>query len=207
MTTFNGTEDDDSLSGTSKNDSIYGLDGNDSLYGDDGADMLIGGTGNDYMEGGLGGDTYFIGSTDGEDEIYNYDTDVSLASIDVVKFDFASGNISSIFQNGNSNSLVVQYGQGNELVVDQFFQDVNYRVNKFIFTDVTWTLANIAQLHNGTSFSESLTAFDSMANSINALGGDDQLYGGSGADSLNGGDGNDTIRGGGGTDTFSWRYR
>jgi Ca2+-binding RTX toxin-like protein len=200
MAIYNGNEDDNSLTGSTNNDSLSGFDGNDELYGGAGADVLNGGTGNDYLYGDIGGDTYVIGLADGLDEINNYDTDTSATSADVVRFDFASSNVTAVFQDGNTNNLVVQYGDGNQLTVDSYFSGIEYRINKFQFSDVVWNIANIAQKHNGTSYSETLYAFDSMINNISGLEGDDNLYGGSDVDYLSGDSGNDRLYGGIGAD-------
>jgi Ca2+-binding RTX toxin-like protein len=193
-------EGDDYLYGGSDADYLSGDSGNDNLYGGMGADILIGGVGNDFLSGDDGADTYILNKGDGKDEISNYDTD---NSVDTVKFNnLASTEISAIFQQGNTGNLVLQYA-GGQLTVDYFFSDANYRVNNFQFTDVTWTLANIAQLHNGSSYSESLTAFDGVANTINGLAGKDYITGGTGADNLNGGAGYDSLYGGNAADKLN----
>jgi Ca2+-binding RTX toxin-like protein len=76
------------------------------IYGNGGNDILIGGLGNDAMQGNAGNDTYLIARADGQDTIYNYDTD---GSVDVVKFgNVASTAITAVFDSGYN--LVLQYG-------------------------------------------------------------------------------------------------
>jgi Ca2+-binding RTX toxin-like protein len=195
-----GFDGDDILSGLAGNDALYGGDGNDELSGGDGADTLVGGAGNDYLHGEAGADTYLFSQSDGQDEIYNYDTD---NSVDTVKFaNLASSGVTAVFQ--DADALVLQYGSDGQLTIDHYFSsDANYRVDKFQFTDTSWTLASIAQRHNGTSNDDTLTAYDGMANTINGLDGDDTLGGGTGADTLNGGAGNDKLTGGTGNDTLA----
>jgi Ca2+-binding RTX toxin-like protein len=203
MATINGTSDDDTtLSGSVKNDSINGLDGNDELYGDSGADVLNGGIGNDYLQGDAGADTYLIGGADGLDWINNYDTDTS---VDTVKFTgLTAGGVTAVFEDWNTDNLVLQYGGGSQLTIQDYFSgDANYRVDKLQFTDAAWTLANIAQQHSGTTYDETLNAFDGMANTLNGLAGDDTLNGGNGADTLNGGEGEDGLTGNAGNDVLN----
>lgn len=202
MATFKGNDDDNTLNGADTNDSLSGLDGNDALYGNDGNDTLSGGAGNDFLQGGNGADTYLLSQADGLDEINNYDTD---GKADTIKFsDLTSSGVSAVFQAFNTNNLVFQYGNGSQLTVDGYFtSDKNYWVDKFQFTDAAWTQANIAQRHNGTSYSETLYAFDNLANTINGLDGNDTLNGGNNADNLNGGTGNDRLYGSDGKDSLT----
>jgi Ca2+-binding RTX toxin-like protein len=193
MATYNGDNNDNIINGSAAADLIYGLDGHDTLTG---------GTGNDVLEGGAGADTYVFSQTDGQDTIGNYDSD---SSADVVKFtDLASTGVTAVFQGANAYDLVLQYGTGGQLTVSNYFYPYSsgYRVDQFQFTDTTWTLADLAQKHKGTSGADSLYGFTGVANVIGGLGGHDTLYGGDGHDTLIGGTGNDTLEGGAGTDTY-----
>jgi Ca2+-binding RTX toxin-like protein len=178
----------------------------ESLYAFDGiANTLNGLAGNDYLVGGAGADTYIFSKGDGLDTIYNYDTD---NSIDTVQFtNVATTDITAVYQDINYQSLVIEYGAGNQITVQYYFSgDNNHKVDQFKFTNATWTLADIAQHHNGTANAESLYAFDGIANTLNGLAGDDNLYGGTGNDILNGGTGNDYLVGGAGADTYIFSY-
>ncbi|MDD2723337.1 MAG: calcium-binding protein [Methylovulum sp.] len=201
MATFNGDDDDNTLNGSIKNDILNGFDGNDSIYGDAGGDTLIGGLGNDYLQGDAGVDTYQFSKGDGLDYINNYDTDNSK---DIVKFtDVASTEVLAVFEQFNTDDLILQYAGGEVTLQGYFSGDANYRVDKFQFTDKAWDITSIAQQHNGTSYSEALSAFDGMANTLNGLAGDDTLNGGNNADTLNGGIGNDTLSGNDGNDILT----
>jgi trimeric autotransporter adhesin len=199
--TINGQAGDDGLYGASGNDILNGGTGNDALYGGDGNDSLTGGTGNDYLVGGAGADTYSFSKGDGSDTVYNYDLD---NSIDTVQFtNVATTDITAVYQDITTQNLVIEYGAGNQVTVQYYFYgDNNYKVDQLKFTDATWALADIAQRHNGTANAENLYAFDGIANTINGLAGDDNLYGGTGNDILNGGTGNDNLVGGSGADTY-----
>jgi Ca2+-binding RTX toxin-like protein len=209
MTTYYGDSNDNTINGSTGADFLYGLGGNDtlnglagddSIYGGDGNDRLTGGIGKDYLQGNAGADTYVFSKVDGQDEIYNYDSD---NSVDVVKFtDLASTGITAIFQSAGTYNLVFQYGTGGQLTVDNYFYDATHRVDQFQFTNVTWSLADIAQRHNGSAGADSLYAFDGIINKINGLGGDDWISGGTGNDTLSGGIGNDSLYGQTGNDTL-----
>ena len=205
MAIYNGDDNDNTYTGTAGADTINGLGGDDTLYGGAGADTIAGGTGNDYLEGDNGADTYVFSKGGGRDWINNYHSDSGAVSADTARFtDVASTDVTKLFQDGNSNNLILQYGGGDQITVEKFFgADAQYQLAKFQFTDKSWLLADIAKNHNGTDASETLAAFDGIANTINGLGGDDTLNGGSGNDTLNGGDGNDTLYGAAAADTLA----
>ena len=193
---LNGGVGDDSLTGDAGNDVLVGGDGIDSLTAGTGNDTLTGGADNDYMQGDAGADTYVFSQTDGEDEIYNYDFD---NSVDTVEFtDLASTGVTAVLQTGTN--LVIQYGIAGQLTVAFYFSSAAYRIDNFQFTDVTWTLADIAQRRNGTADADTLSGFDDVTNTINGLGGADTLTGGNLADNLDGGEGDDNLTGNAGND-------
>jgi Ca2+-binding RTX toxin-like protein len=202
MATINGSNGNDTLTGGAAADIINGNGGNDTLYGNYGNDTLTGGAGNDVLSGDEGADTYVFSQADGQDVIDNYDN----GGADVVKFtDLASTGVTvSRAGNGGSN-LVLQYGAGGQLTVNNYFDDPSYRVDKFQFTDVAWAFADIAQriTYNGTAAADNLTGLDDIANTINGLGGADTLSGANLGDNLNGGADNDTLYGNYGNDTLT----
>jgi trimeric autotransporter adhesin len=200
--TLNGDAGNDNLDGGTGNDNLNGGAGDDTLYGRDGNDSITGGAGNDYLEGGAGADTYLFSKGNGTDTVYNYDTD---NSIDTIQFtNVATTDITAIYQDFDTPNLIIEYGAGNQVTVQYYFYgDNNYKVDQFKFTDATWTLADIAQHHNGTANAENIYALDGIANTINGMAGDDSLYGGTGNDSLNGGAGNDSLYGGAGSDILT----
>jgi len=77
MTTYTGTNGDDTITGASADDFIFGLDGNDVLSGGLGNDEINGGRGDDSLFGGEGddilrghsGDDYLSGGN-GNDKLY-----------------------------------------------------------------------------------------------------------------------------------------
>jgi Ca2+-binding RTX toxin-like protein len=208
-----GYDGNDTLIGGAGNDEVQGGNGNDTLHGDDGDDTLNGGggnntlygdSGNDTLWSGYGADTYVFAQGDGQDVIHNYDDD---DSGDIVEFtNVASTGVTAVFQGTNSgaagNSLILQYGNGDQLTVDSYFATPKYRVGQFQFTDTTWTVADIAQRHNGTSSADTLQGFDGMINKIYGLAGVDLIVGGDSDDTLDGGTGADTMIGKAGDDIY-----
>ncbi|WP_146054491.1 beta strand repeat-containing protein, partial [Methylovulum psychrotolerans] len=155
-----------------------GLGGNDILYGGTGNDTLAGGTGNDYLQGNDGLDTYVFGIGDGQDEVYNYDTD---NSTDTVQFtNLALSGLTALFEDGNYG-LVFQYGSGDQVTIDNYFyfSDINWQVNQVQFT-----------------------GGDTLTNFIVGTTGKDILVGTAGNDALNGLAGADTMSGGTGNDLY-----
>ncbi|MDD5271198.1 MAG: calcium-binding protein [Methylovulum sp.] len=196
--TLTGTAQSDIIYGYQGNDILSGLGGNDSLYGGNGNDVLVGGLGDDNLSGGRGADTFLFANGDGIDTIYGND-----ASQDIVKFsNVASTDVTGFYDDGVSNSLVLAYGNGNQITVNNFFADSTYAIDQFRFTDTTWTLAYIAAHHEGTAGNDNLLGIYTESNVINGWAGDDAIYGGSLADTLNGGDGNDSLAGSWGNDTL-----
>ena len=187
--------------GNSNDEVLLGSANADQIYGNSGKDTLNGGLGNDTLQGDAGADTYVIAKADGQDTINNYDTD---SGVDVVKFtNVASTDIKAVFN--SANSLVLQYGTSSQLTITNYFTaDANYRVDKFNFSNgITWTLSQLASKNNGTVNGDTLYGFNSIANTINGLAGNDVMYGGDLNDLLSGGDGNDTIIANSGADTLN----
>jgi|GEM_PF-1296739 len=133
----NGTNGVDTIHGNGGNDTLGGLGGNDRIFGDGGNDILNGGLGNDNLEGGSGEDTYIIAKIDGQDVIYNYDTD---GSLDAVTFtDVASTAVTVSRSNNGNYDLILTYGTSGQLTVQGYFEDANQYVNEFRFSDgVVW---------------------------------------------------------------------
>ena len=172
--------------------------GNDTINGGDGAETLIGGLGDDSLSGGSGSDTYIFSTGDGQDTIMDSDY-----SADVISFaNVASNKVTVSEING---ALVLTYGPGDSVTIQNYFTgDDSYRAeNTFQFSDkVVWKVADIANLHNGTTGDDKLTGLNNLANTINGLAGADSLIGGNSADSLTGNAGNDYLEGGQGKDVY-----
>ncbi|WP_459993438.1 calcium-binding protein, partial [Methylosoma difficile] len=108
----------------------------------------------------------------------------------------------------SGNDLVIGYGTTDVLKVANFFsgQAINtaYAISSFQFSNaVTWGYAELLARQQGTAGNDTLYAINGYANTINALAGDDTVYGGDGKDTLNGGDGADSLYGYGDADTLN----
>lgn len=173
-----------------------GSAGNDTLTGTTAADTLTGGLGDDVLNGGLAADTYIFGKGHGYDTIDDYDT--VTVNLDKVIFTDLTTNDVRIFRTGND--LVFAYGVDDQLTIRYYFLGEAYRIERFQFTNSTLSAANIATRLLYTEGDDSYVGFSTLANTINGLGGDDNITGGDLADTLFGSTGNDTLSGGGGND-------
>ncbi len=212
-----GTSANNSLSGWAFADEMYGLAGNDSLYGNDGEDTLVGGAGNDYLQGRDDADTYLWGLGDGNDTIYDTETDTT--PTDRLLFsDVGPGDI-SLTRSGNNLLITIHGPSGEETiqVTNQFYavldsesglySDNGYGIELIEFSDGTvWTQETIVAntVVNGTGSGETLNGHNAIGDNLFGLGGNDTLNGYDGNDHLTGGTGNDSLNGEDGSDTYFW---
>ncbi len=211
--TLSGDAGDDALYGRSGADVLTGGDGNDTLYGGQGADVLDGGAGDDQLAGGTGGDTYVFNDTGaglGYDIIV--ENDPARENVDVVQF----GSGISPFQidvQRFGGHLLLAYGGGSQVLINDYFDKAGARVEQFAFED--GTVWNTADIYTRLGFtppaddepgSPSVTLGDDVitgaaaADTLYGLGGNDSIDGLEGDDVLFGDRGNDTLRGGDGYD-------
>ncbi|CAA9332810.1 MAG: Alkaline phosphatase, partial [uncultured Gemmatimonadetes bacterium] len=158
------------------------------------------------MDGGFGSDTFVVRAGSGRDTIRAYDW--SSGRVDTLKFDdVPSTGITGVRTVGYD--LVVEYGTGDAVTLQNFFQGADYQVNRFEFSDgVTWTQAQflaaypvtLTDGHDDLRFlDEGERIYAGQGNdSVYSLGGDDQVFGEAGHDTLYGGRGNDRLSGGDG---------
>ncbi|MBP5954022.1 calcium-binding protein [Pseudomonas sp. P42] len=205
-----GLGGDDTLNGQAGNDVLEGGTGKDTLDGAAGEDTLIGGLGNDKLAGGNGSDTYVFSRGDGQDTVT--EAGVTL-NVDVIRFtDVKSTDISG-FERPNPYDLVLRYGTGDVINIQNYFSGADSSVEEFHFSDgVIWTTADVAKRIVGTSGDDVLlgmTGIDSGLyglagnDTLNGATGNDTLYGGIGDDRLAGAQGNDTLIGGSGNDLLA----
>jgi Ca2+-binding RTX toxin-like protein len=159
-------------------DSITGGDGGEELSGFGGDDRLAGGSGDDRFLAESGNDTYDGGSG----------TDTLVLEGAAADYSFSIPSATTLRITGHERSLSVS------------------NVEQVVFTDAP----NVVRLLNrdgerdllamaGSQQADILTGTD-LANTLDALGGDDQLFGQGGDDVLEGGAGNDLLDGGSGAD-------
>jgi microcystin-dependent protein len=186
--TGNGNESNNYIVGYgADNHTINGLGGDDYLIGGSGKDTINGGTGNDYLNGRAGVDS--LNGGEGNDVLDGSGDSISIDT-------FAGGIGDDIYGVYNSATIVIEeVGAGNDTV----------------WTAVDYTLAiNVENLYlvgtltgNGNASNNFIVGYGADNHTINGLGGDDYLVGGSGKDTLNGGDGNDYLNGGAGVDLLN----
>jgi Ca2+-binding RTX toxin-like protein len=191
-----GTEDADVLDGTEHADRIEGQDGNDVLNGQAANDQLLGGNGNDTLNGDAGND--FLLGDDGDDALNGGPGDDFLAAGDGTNVvDGGSGNdrvglqfaLADYTISGTAARLrLARSGEVTEMSTVEFVQ----------FADRTVAVADLVP-PDPTEGDDTLTG-TSVAERIDALGGNDSVAGLGGNDTLIGGQGNDTLSGGDGDD-------
>ncbi|WP_338846098.1 calcium-binding protein [Massilia sp. W12] len=195
---FGGTQGADYLYGSAASESFFGFAGNDVLLADAGNDKLDGGAGDDALYGADGNDSYAFGRGYGKDTISDS------AGSDTV---FFNADISAqdllVTRDAAHLYLHLQHTQ-DKLVVQNFYADPLYKIEQLKFADSTlWGQTEInARM---SQVSESADFFWGLSSNelVDALAGDDQVFGNEGNDSLHGGSGDDTLDGGLGLDLMS----
>jgi VCBS repeat-containing protein len=143
VTTYTGTNGNDTINGSGGNDTINGLGGNDTLNGGNGNDTIDGGDGNDTISGGNGNDTILGGAGNdilngdsGNDFITGGAGDDVIDGGDGTDNVYFSGSISeySFFNSGGYLNIVHLGGAGAD------GHDMVKRVERFIFLDRTIVL-------------------------------------------------------------------
>jgi Ca2+-binding RTX toxin-like protein len=205
--TIYGGAGDDTIDSGEGNNYIDGGDGNDSLSATCylepfGSVTMLGGAGNDTLSGFGSNEDYLAGGM-GDDSYYSSAGTISEDGGNDTFFD-SSGNWSDSYTFTvsplNSNDLIVKdrWSVGNILTISNWFAGDQYKIENFVFGDVTFTIADLEALTTadrvmGTEFNDTL----SSPGSSNTI-----IYGGGGNDTLSGGSGNDTLCGDTGSDTY-----
>lgn len=187
--------------GTAANDTMQGANADGFL--NLGNEIIIGGRGNDTMKGTSKDDIYVVRTGDGVD-IINDDQSFSGASADkLILADIASTAVTVIRNGTNDVDLVLQYGGGNQVTIQKYFDEFNtWEIESIQLTDTTWTLADIkSKVLIPTSGNDYLAGFRTN-DTIDGGLGNDTIKGYEGNDSLSGGDGHDLLVAGKGTDTL-----
>jgi Ca2+-binding RTX toxin-like protein len=120
----------DRLKGGINADVLIGGSGNDFLYGNEGDDHLIGGQGNDRLYGGDGSNTYYFASGDGQDEIYNFDTEGN----DTLTFDGVATE-SIWFERNGLNLDVKILGSTDEVSIRGWYKNETSKIDQFTNSD------------------------------------------------------------------------
>ena len=124
--TIFGNDGNDNIYGRGGNDKLYGGSGNDNIYGGSGDDIIDGGKNADVLTGGDGSDTFIFAREDGIDTIVDATND------DTIKFDKAIAYNDIVFSQGTGlngeepiTSLVIKYGNGDRIEVQNYFSAEN----------------------------------------------------------------------------------
>jgi Ca2+-binding RTX toxin-like protein len=190
--------------GTDKDDVISGLEGHadtiDAKAGDDiidagaGDDLITGGAGNDTIDGGSGNDTYRFNRGDGKDTV------VDGAGVDTIRFGSGITPDAILYQKEGDNLVIALSEEGktfdelkDKITITDWYKELAHRV-EYIELD-GGSIIGISQNAYATTQEADAITYGPEDNEINALGGDDTLYGGDGADTLLGGKGDDTLFG------------
>ena len=200
--TLIGGAGEDSLIGGAGNDSLEGGDGEDSLYGAAGSDTLIGGAGVDLLFGGAENDTYVVGVGSGIDRVT--ENDETAGNSDTIQF--AGLTASAVTVERHVDDLVLRYGPDgvDQVTVVGHFGAAANKVERFQFSDVVWTEAELLQnkhvITYGTSQVDAIVGYGGAANDMRGLEGSDTLTGGDQSDQIDGGAGSDRLVGNEGSD-------
>lgn len=122
-------------------------------------DVLDGGAGNDTLNGNWGSDTYVFTKGHGQDTINEY-----CSESDALVFSNVSLSEMSLHKHG-SNLLLSNQNSQDTVLVNNFFSNSNYQVEKLVFKDQTVDL-------NATELNRVLSGANNMVNAMNAFGAD-----------------------------------
>lgn len=186
-----GGQGDDRLSGGNDAESLDGSGGND---------ILRGGRGDDNLSGGEGSDTFEFDLGDGVDRVAEFaveqdvDRIVFGAGIAATDVSFALEDFESVLRVGTG---------GDKIILSYQFGGSGGGIEEVHFADGTiWGLSDLAQRYIAAQVStgSDYVMGTSLGDVIEALGGDDAIFGEAGDDQLRGGDGDDYMVGGTGAD-------
>ena len=214
------SEGNDIVIGSVTANIIDGGGGNDRIYGWSGNDVLTGSTGNDFLSGGSGSDTYIFNLGDGQDVIFEGESDTaSSTGTETLRFGLGISLENLIFSknDANWNDLRISIAGTNDSILIEG-QDVSYqsrfynRIENFVFqreengsiteTTLTWSDINAARLAQVSTSGNDVIVAGTAAETVDGGAGNDVIYGWSGNDTLSGGTGNDFLSGGSGSDTY-----
>ncbi len=192
---YAGSDDAEYALGTPYDDYFDMQGGDDSVDAGGGHDVIDGGRGNDYLQGGEGDDTYVYGPAYGIDGIDDSDGN------DVLRFGEGIEPGDMLVTRDPYGTLYLEVGgPQNRVEIYDWYTPEN-RIERVEFFDGTlWDVAAMEGLVTtapATEFGDILNLSDD-ADVLDALGGDDQIFGNDGNDMLFGGEGNDYFEAGSG---------
>ena len=130
---FDGGDGNDRINAGIGDDTIFGGNGDDIIYAGTGNDIINGGKGNDQLRGDAGDDTYIFNIGDGDDTIYDYDASGNSQNDRII---FGEGiTAESIIMNRVGNNLIIEYGDGDRITVQNEFSESDSGIEYITLND------------------------------------------------------------------------
>ena len=198
----------DALHGDGGDDRLFGDEGNDSIYGGEGDDVLVGGRGDDLMVGGGGADTFVYYAEAGHDLIYHFEVDADVIDLrllpepiafdDLTIVDMANGRGARVSHAALDGSIEIRGTAAAELSAANFAMP-DGTTTSIRFGGTTIGLPSDPFVGSNRN---SVMLDNADGNRIEAMGGNDRVFGGEGDDFMEGGDGSDDLYGEEGDDSL-----
>lgn len=204
LSSYLGTEEDDTINGSLSADLIFGDNGDDIINVGNGNDIIYGEYGDDILNGGDGDDTYFFGYNHGNDTVNDDSGLTRIVFVDATSDDY------TISVQANGGIILTNTDTGETISLPDFIHNPeNY---SFIFNGEEAILGggDSKDVITGTDADDNLEAGDGFNIFYGGEGNDtieggkdmDFMYGGAGNDTLLGRNGVNVIFGEGGSDTI-----
>jgi Ca2+-binding RTX toxin-like protein len=181
-------------------DSIFGGDGNDFIWGNSLRDTLDGGTGSNTIKDVNDFEPLGVRMIYPDAEAPSEDDTITISFINATTARATINGVNYDFDRTLVNEVVVDAGDGNDLVTVDASVDVPVRISGGNGNDTVIGGGTNDSIYGGPG-DDSLVGNDGN-DSLIGEDGNDSLYGGNGNDSLDGGMGNDSLDGGPGNDTL-----
>jgi Ca2+-binding RTX toxin-like protein len=189
------------IDGGSYRDLVTGTASREMIYAERGDDVIDGGLGNDDIDAGLGSDTMVFGLGDGADRIVVSERDTADKDALRFKVGIVAGDLQCVRL---VDDLVIKVGAGGDIVtVVHAFTD--NPLDHIEFADggqLAFAAIPLMSAAQQATQGADVLYLVPAGETVNALGGDDTVYGGIGNDVILGGGGNDTLNGGAGNDSL-----
>ncbi len=143
--TVEGGNLNDSIIGSKGDDFISGGRGHDTLKGGAGDDTIYGETGNDKLYGEAGDNKIVFKNYDGNDTVYMGKGNDSLL--------FAENELDYIRYEKSKNNLIIKYGEGDSVTINNYFSTKNKSVDTIATID---NYENPENIKNSVSLKEDI---------------------------------------------------
>ncbi|MDM0010118.1 calcium-binding protein [Variovorax sp. J22G73] len=187
-------------SGTFYADRIVGRIAADSIDALSGDDIIDGAAGNDTVDGGLGSDVFLFGVGDGQDIVVQSARQVGDQDVLKFKSDVSLADVVFVRSGDNLVARILTSSDTAITVLGAFTTNALHHVEFADGTSIALANLPLSQAQEQATIGNDTIYLDSSGQAIDALAGDDLVYGGSGNDSILGSSGTDTLYGGAGDD-------